>query len=83
MASAIPDGGGEITLDSEDVQTWLKALTDVRLYLGVRLGIATEEDVEAIRAAAARDESLATAVHVYDWLTYIQDSLVRAAWEEE
>src|SRR5690606_34835118 len=78
VASAIPEWGGEIVLDAEDVQAWLQTLTDVRLYLGVRLGIETEEDADALRAAAVRDESLAAAMHVYEWFTYVQDSLVRA-----
>ncbi len=83
VASAIPEWGGEIVLDAEDVQAWLQPLTDVRLYLGVRLGIETEEDADALRAAAVRDESLAAAMHVYEWFTYVQDSLVRAVWQEE
>ena len=82
VAAAIPAEGGEITLDADDVQAWLKVLTDVRLSLGTRMGLETEEDAYAMRAAASRDESLAAAAHIYEWLTYVQESLIQAAWPE-
>src|SRR5690606_26825389 len=37
VASAIPEWGGEIVLDAEDVQAWLQTLTDDRRDVGVRL----------------------------------------------
>ena len=45
-----------------------------------RLGIQTESDVEAVEGIAARqpDHPLAYAVAVYDFLTWLQDSLAGA-----
>ncbi|TDQ44579.1 DUF2017 domain-containing protein [Actinorugispora endophytica] len=74
----IPAGGGEITLDLADAHSWLKLLTDVRLSLGTRLGIEDEADLEALRQRLRGDESLASAAHIYEWLTHLQESLVQA-----
>ncbi|MEY9215466.1 DUF2017 domain-containing protein [Thermobifida halotolerans] len=81
VVAAIPAEGGAVTLDADDAQTWLKLLTDVRLSLGTRMGVETEEDVYAMRAAASRDDSLAAAAHIYEWLTHLQETLVQAVWQ--
>jgi hypothetical protein len=57
-------------LTDEQAQSWLLALNDMRLTLGTRLGIGNvmPEDFDP-------DEP---GYHLYDWLTYIQGTLVEA-----
>ena len=66
----------EVELDDTEVIAWLKALTDVRLSLAVRLGIETEEDAQLI--AHSDDESTVAMAEIYDWLGYVQESLVHS-----
>lgn len=58
--------------DTEDEQAWLRTLTDLRLTIAERLGIADADDeqrsVEADAGVGLRD--------VYDWLGYVQEHLV-------
>jgi len=69
---------GRITLTEEQAQAWLRALNDVRLTLGTRLEV-TEEVHEEI-ARMPEDDPRYAAFVTYDWLTYLQDTLVRALW---
>ena len=64
----------EIVVDDDAVSAWLGFLNDTRLALGTRLEI-TEDSHEAL-AALPDDDPRSGAFHVYDWLTYLQDSLV-------
>jgi len=66
----------EVELDPGEVQSWLRSLTDLRLALAVRLGIETDEDAEA--AAESDDEQTVVMSDIYDWLGYVQETLVRA-----
>lgn len=66
----------EVELDGETVQAWLRALTDIRLSLAVRLGIESDEDVMLV--AASEDEAVAAMAEIYDWLGYVQESLIAA-----
>ena len=69
-----------VALPKPDAEALLVALTDTRLLLAERLGIQTESDVEAVEGVVARvpDHPLAYAVAVYDFLTWLQDSLAGA-----
>jgi hypothetical protein len=69
---------GYVELTTEQAQAWLRALNDVRLALGTRLEV-TEEVHEEI-AAMADDDPRYPAFVTYDWLTYLQDTLVRTLW---
>ncbi|MFI0422132.1 DUF2017 domain-containing protein [Spongiactinospora sp. 9N601] len=69
---------GRAELSADQAQAWLRALNDVRLTLGTRLEI-TEEVHEEL-AGMAEDDPRYPAYMMYDWLTYLQDSLVRALW---
>lgn len=64
----------EVELDVDTAQAWLRALTDIRLSLAVRLGIETEEDLMLI--ASSEEESIAAMAEIYDWLGYVQESLL-------
>ncbi len=66
----------EVELNGDEVQAWLRSLTDIRLSLAVRLGIETEEDSMLI--ARSDDEATAAMSEIYDWLGYVQESLVAA-----
>lgn len=68
--------GEKVTLSVVEAQAWLGALNDVRLALGTRLGI-TEEGMAEL-ASLPDDDPRAATFHVYDWLTYLQETLVRA-----
>ena len=68
----------DILLDDERAQIWLRALNDVRLALGTRLDI-TEEWYEEAATLDPRDPR-APLFAAYDWLTMLQESLVRALW---
>jgi Domain of unknown function (DUF2017) len=76
MLDTLPERGGKIQLTNDQAQAWLKALNDVRLALGVRLGV-TEEFEEQWGRLAADDPQWA-AYEVYAWLGAVQESLVQA-----
>jgi hypothetical protein len=67
---------GEITLDADGAQAWLRALNDIRLALGTRLEI-TEESYERMDEVDWEDPRYAM-YSTYDWLTFLQESLIRA-----
>jgi hypothetical protein len=66
----------EVELDAEAVQAWLRTLTDVRLSLAVRLGIESDED--AMLLHQSDDEAVQAMTELYDWLGYVQETLVTA-----
>lgn len=68
--------GGKITLDADRAQAWLLLLNDLRLAIGTRLSIA--EDYEGAAASLAPDDPQLPMYELYEWLTWLQDSLVRA-----
>lgn len=67
------DAGGEIALDTESADRWIRALNDVRLLLGTRLGVTDDydHDVDSHDPAAPQHA-------LYSWLTAVQDVLVRS-----
>lgn len=67
LADLPPDTAG-IVLDDDAAEQWLLALNDLRLTLGVRLGITEEDD--------RPDDD--PAYELYDFLTALQASLVDA-----
>ncbi|MCP2334935.1 DUF2017 domain-containing protein [Actinomadura rupiterrae] len=75
----VPGGSsGEVELTSDQAQAWLRALNDIRLALGTRLDISEEwyEEAERLDPSDPRMPMFAA----YDWLTMLQESLVRAVW---
>jgi len=78
VLDTLPEGGGRVELSEEDAQVWLRALNDVRLALGVRLSI-TEDFGERMDDLDPADPRSAY-MWVYDWLTFLQETLVRALW---
>jgi len=64
----------EVDLDAAQVQAWLRTLTDVRLALATRLGIEDDEHVWDEDS----DDPVAVMHDVYDWLGFVQETLVLA-----
>nr|WP_232842246.1 DUF2017 family protein [Terrimesophilobacter mesophilus] len=60
---------GVLRLDPQQAGAWLRSLTDIRLTLASRLGI--ESDDQAPSSDAILQD-------LYDWLGFLQNSLVEA-----
>jgi len=76
MLDTLPDAGGRIQLTQDQALSWLKALNDVRLALGVRLGVT--EEFEEQWGRLQPDDPQWSAFEVYAWLGAVQESLVQA-----
>ena len=60
----------EVALSDKDVEQWVGALNDVRLALGVTLGVTEDRD------EVDDDDPQASGFGLYDWLTSLQGALV-------
>jgi hypothetical protein len=81
VLGALPRGGGLVRLDEEQAGAWLRALTDARLALGMRLDVRDDTNLEAeIDEAVLTDPTSARVqqLSVYAFLTLLQASLVEA-----
>jgi hypothetical protein len=76
VLASLPSGGGDVRLSEPECQQWLRALNDVRLALSVRLGITDEN--EDLSEHLAVDDPRSAYIWVYQWLAYLQDSLIEA-----
>jgi len=79
LLASLPVGGGLVRLDEETAEAWLRALTDVRLALGIRLDLADDTDLEEeLDEAVLRDPTSPRVAQLtlYSYLTYLQESLV-------
>lgn len=65
LIDGLQRGGDEVSITPEEVDAWLKALNDIRLYLA-------SGGVPDTGVAEDRDQ-------LVDWLGYIQESLLQAA----
>ena len=72
--AADADGPSTIHLDAASIGAWLRSLTDVRLVLATRLGITEDGDL----GPDDDEEEALMLSDVYDWLGFVQDSLVSA-----
>ncbi len=84
--------GDTLLLDEPEAQAWVVALTDVRLVLASRMGLETDDDHERIAQLADAETqpaeetgqtqgaagSLGVMLAVYDFLTWLQETLVEA-----
>ncbi|GAA1846224.1 DUF2017 domain-containing protein [Pseudonocardia ailaonensis] len=73
VLDALPEGGGKIELSVPEADQWLTALNDVRLALGTALDVSEDTPDEF-----PEDDPRGPHLGVYHWLTFVQDSLVRA-----
>jgi Domain of unknown function (DUF2017) len=76
VLDTLPARGGRVRLTEADAQAWLRALNDVRLALGVRLGVTDDFDEQSEEIDPGDPRS--AYVWVYHWLAYLQESLVDA-----
>jgi hypothetical protein len=67
--------GEKVTLSDAEAQAWVGTLNDLRLTLGSRLGV-EEHNHDMFASLPEADPAFAT-YQVYDWLTYLQETLVR------
>lgn len=72
----LADDDVEIALDRAAALQWLGTLNDIRLALGTRLGV--EQDDDEVWAALPDDDPRGTVHQIYQWLGWIQETLVSA-----
>lgn len=66
----------DVELDRDAAHTWMRSLTDLRLALATRLGV-TENDADYW--AGLPDDDPRTQGHdIYEWIGYLQETLVQA-----
>ena len=71
----------KVTLEQPQALALLIALTDVRLVLGERLGLQRDDDFELLEEQVSglpRDDPAVYALAVYDFLTWLQETLAHA-----
>jgi hypothetical protein len=82
ILAALPDEGeGEVRLDGEAAEAWLRAINDARLAMGTRLDITAETDLsEELDEALLVDPSSSRVfqLSVYAYLGYLQESLLNS-----
>jgi hypothetical protein len=67
----------DIELDPASAITWMRSFTDMRLAIATRLGI---EEGDEERWIALPDDDPEAQVHdIYEWVGYLQETLVRAS----
>ena len=70
-------GTRRVEIRPDQVDAWLKCLTNLRLVLAARLGIEDSESAERV-AAVTDDDPRAFMISVYEWLGFAQETLVDA-----
>jgi uncharacterized protein DUF2017 len=82
ILAALPDEGeGEVRLDDEAAEAWLRAINDARLAMGTRLDITAETDLsDELDEAILVDpgSSRVFQLSVYAYLGYLQESLLNS-----
>jgi hypothetical protein len=68
--------GLKLRLAPQQAEQWLQALTDIRLVLGTRLDVT--EDLDALHLRIGSDDLLAPLLAAYEWLGWLQESVVLA-----
>jgi hypothetical protein len=66
----------DIELDRDEAATWLKSFTDIRLALATRLGV--EDGDEDYWLALPDEDPRAHVYDIYQWVGYLQETLVEA-----
>jgi hypothetical protein len=67
----------DVELAPREALTWMRSFTDMRLAIATRLGV--EEGDEAYWHSMPDDDPRAQVHDIYDWLGYLQETLVDAA----
>lgn len=66
----------DIELLPHEAEVWMRSFTDIRLALATRLGI--EDEDEPVWEALPDEDPRAQAHDVYEWVGYLQETLVHA-----
>ena len=66
----------DVELEPDAARTWMRSFTDVRLALATRLGV--EDGDEKYWFSLPDDDPRAQAHDIYDWVGYLQETLVSA-----
>ena len=66
----------DVELGRDEAETWMRAFTDIRLALATRLGV--EAGDEAYWHALPDDDPRAQAHDIYEWVGYLQETVVEA-----
>ncbi len=75
VRDALARSGEKVTIVPDECPSWLGFLNDARLAIGTRIGV--EEDNHDELASLPEDDPRSGMFHVYDWLTYLEESLVQ------
>ena len=70
VRDSLSDWTGKSSITAQQAQDWLKAINDLRLVLGTRLEITDEVETDF--------EADEPGIHLYNYLTYLQGSLIDA-----
>jgi len=76
--ATLAEPGHRRTLSEHEAQAWLTTLADLRLVLGTRLDVT--EDWGEQYASLPDDDPRRALFEAYDWLSFLQESLVHALW---
>ena len=66
----------DVEMEEQVAEAWLRSFTDLRLALATRLGV--EEDDDEVWLALPDDDPRAQAHDIYQWVGYLQETLVDA-----
>ena len=66
----------DVELDEPTAETWMRSFTDLRLALATRLGV--EDGDEDHWYSLPEDDPRAQAHDIYEWVGYLQETLVQA-----
>jgi hypothetical protein len=67
----------DVELDPATAMTWMRSFTDMRLAIATRLGV--EDGDEDFWVALPESDPRSQVHDIYDWLGYLQETLVHAA----
>ena len=81
VAGCLERSGEKLVLTGDEALCWLGFLNDTRIAIGTRLEI-TEENHDELAELPVEDPR-AGLFDVYDWLTFLQDSLVQLELDSE
>ena len=75
VGEVLERSGEKVTLSDQEQASWLGFLNDGRLAIGTRIGLTDDNHAEI--AALPDEDPRAGLLDFYDWLTYLQESLVQ------
>jgi hypothetical protein len=70
-------GARDLKIPSNEVESWLRTLTSVRLAVAIRLGIRDAATADEL-AALPDEDPRSFMVSVYDWLGFAEETLISA-----